>query len=89
MSQQALAQILWSQGKTDEAKKLLQDLIDHPTAFVSSEQATITLARLQMTKTPEESRKLLDKLREGRPAVSMAAVELAGQLPPTTTTNGK
>ncbi len=82
MAKQSLAQVLWQQGKTDEAKKMLQDLIDSPTAFVSSEQATITLARLEADKNPEEARKLLDKLDGSRPAVSMAKVELAGQLPP-------
>jgi predicted negative regulator of RcsB-dependent stress response len=81
MAKQSLAQILWQQGKVDEAKKMLEDLIANPTAFVSSESATITLARLEGEKNPAEARKLLDKLGD-RPAVSMAKIELAGELPP-------
>jgi predicted negative regulator of RcsB-dependent stress response len=82
MAKQSLAQILWQQGKTDEAKKMLQDLIANPTSFVSSEEATLTLARLEGEKNPAEAHKLLDKLDTSRSSVSMAKVELAGQLPP-------
>jgi predicted negative regulator of RcsB-dependent stress response len=81
MAKLSLAQILWQQGKADEAKKMLEDLTDHPTSFVSSEQAQITLARLQSEKNPEEARKILDKLDSTRSAVSMAKIELLGQLP--------
>lgn len=89
MAKQSLAQILWQQGKTDEAKKMLEDLISSPTSFVSSDAATITLARLTAEKNPEEARKLLEKLDETRPAVSMAKIELAGQLPPAPASNTK
>jgi predicted negative regulator of RcsB-dependent stress response len=81
-AQLTLGQILWSQGKTEESKKLLQELIDNPTEFVSAEQASLTLARLQLRSAPEEARKILDKLREGRAAVSSVALEMLAQLPP-------
>ena len=37
--------------------------MDHPTIFVSKEQAAITLARFLARKKPAEARKLLDPLR--------------------------
>lgn len=77
-----LGQVLWSQGKADEGKKLIQELIDRPTEFVSSEQASLTMARMQLRTEPEEARKILDKLREGRAAVSAVALEMMAQLPP-------
>jgi predicted negative regulator of RcsB-dependent stress response len=77
----AVAQLLWGQGKPDEGKKLLQDLIDHPTTFVSSEQAKLTLARLQSDSNPTEAKKLLDSLDKASPAVKMFATDLAAQLP--------
>lgn len=77
----ALAQVLWGQGKVDEGKKLLEGLISDPSAFVSSDQASLTLARLQIQTSPEEARKTLEKLRESSTTVSTMAVELLGQLP--------
>ena len=77
----AAAQLLWGQGKTDEGKKLLQDLIDHPTAYVSSEQAKLTLARLQIDKDPAEAKKLLDSLDKAGPQIKSIATDLAAQLP--------
>ena len=77
----ALAQVIWGQGKTDEAKKLLEGLIANPTAFVSADQASLTLARLELQSNPEDARKLLDKLRTGSTTVSSLAVEMMGQLP--------
>ena len=78
----ALAQVLWGQGKADEGKKLLEGLINSPTAFVSADQASLTLARLEIQSNPEDARKLLEKLREGSTTVSTLAVELMAQLPP-------
>jgi len=77
----ALAQVLWGQGKNDEGKKLLEGLINSPTAFVSTDQASLTLARLELQSNPDDARKLLEKLREGSTTVSTLAVELMGQLP--------
>jgi predicted negative regulator of RcsB-dependent stress response len=77
----ALGQILYSQGKTDEGRKLIQEVIDSPTEFVSTEQASLALARLLLRDKPEDARKILDGLTKSRTAVSTVAVELAGQLP--------
>ncbi len=78
----ALAQVIWGQGKADEAKKLLEELIASPTAFVSADQASLILARLQLQSNPDEARKLLDKLRTSTTTISTMAVEMMGQLPP-------
>jgi predicted negative regulator of RcsB-dependent stress response len=85
----SLAQIIWQQGKTDDAKKMLEELTSSPTAFVSSEQATLTLARLEADKNPDEARKLLDKMGDTRPAISMEKIQLAGQLPPVSVESNK
>jgi predicted negative regulator of RcsB-dependent stress response len=77
----SLAQILWSQGKTDEATKLIQEIIARPTEFVSSEQASLTLGRLQATTNPEEARKTLEPLIKSRSNISTVALEIIGQLP--------
>ena len=77
----ALGQILYSQGKVDEGRKLIQEVIDSPTEFVSSEHASLALARLLLKDKPEEARKLLDALAKSRSAVSTVAVELSAQLP--------
>jgi predicted negative regulator of RcsB-dependent stress response len=77
----SLAQILYSEGKHDEAEKLLRDLIKNPTVLVSKEQATIELAALIAKSKPAEARALLDPLKMGRNAVSRQAIQMLGQLP--------
>src|SRR5207253_11304793 len=77
----SLAQIYFADGRSDQGEKVLRDLMDHPTIFVSKEQATISLARFLAPKKPAESRKLLDPLRNGPPAVSQIALSLLGELP--------
>lgn len=70
----ALAPILQSEGKAAEGEKLLRDVMDHPTTFVSKEEATIVLARYLSSSNPAEARKLLEPLRADRSAVSRAAL---------------
>ena len=78
----ALSQVYASQGKIDDARKLLQSLIDHPTATVSKEQATITLAHLLAASNPQAARKLLEPLRASeRAGVSRAALTAISELP--------
>ena len=77
----SLGQILYGQGKTDEGRKLIQEVIDNPTDFVSVEAAKLSMARLLLHDQPEEARKILDELTKSRSAISTVAVELAGQLP--------
>lgn len=78
----ALAQVYASQNKIADAKKLLQSLIDHPTATVSKEQATIALGRLIAATDPQAARKLVEPLRASeRPPVSRAALSFLSELP--------
>jgi DNA-directed RNA polymerase subunit F len=85
VAQSSIAQIYASQGKTAEAEKLLRQLIDKPTIFVSKEQATLDLAQLVAKRDPAEARKLLDPLSSSsRTAVSRAAVAALGSIPAST-----
>src|SRR5262249_9446922 len=59
----ALAQIYFSDGRDAQGEAVLKDLSDHPTEFVSKDQASLTLARYLAVKKPAEARKLLDTLR--------------------------
>lgn len=80
----ALAQVYAAQGKAADAEKLLRDLMDHPTATVSKEQATIVLGQLLASTKPDEAHKLLDPLRTStRGSVSRAAITAAGSIPTT------
>lgn len=78
----ALAQVYQALGKNGDAEKVLRDLIANPTALVSKEQATFTLARLLATSNPAEARKLVDPLqKDSRPVIARNAVALLGELP--------
>jgi hypothetical protein len=78
----SMSQIYESQGKNAEAEKLLRQLIDKPTVFVSKEQATLDLARLLAKSNPAEARKLLAPLSASpRTVVSQAAVAVLGTIP--------
>jgi predicted negative regulator of RcsB-dependent stress response len=77
----SLAQLLKADGKIDEGRKLIQSLIDKPTAFVSKDQATLEMARLIQESNPDEAKKLLEPLRTSvHPAVSQAALTELGEL---------
>ncbi len=77
----ALAQIYAGENRVADAEKLLKDLIENPTIFVSSEQATIELAGILQKTRPDEANKLLDPLRRSpRPAVSRAAITAGSDL---------
>jgi predicted negative regulator of RcsB-dependent stress response len=58
----SLAQLDFSEGKDADGEKLLHELMDSPTAVVSKDQATMTLARLIARKRPSEARALLAPL---------------------------
>ena len=78
----SLSQIYQGNGKTDDAVNLLRGLTDHPTAFVSKEQASIELARLLSKTKPEEARKLLEPLRTSkRSSISQSALTALSELP--------
>ena len=78
----SLAQIYFADGRADQGEKVLRDLIANPTIFVSSDQATISLARLLAPKKPAEARKLIDPLRTRQGPVGQVALTLLAELPP-------
>lgn len=84
LARYALAQVYFGEGRTADGEKIMRDLMDHPTDFVSKEQATIALARGLAATKPAEARKLLEPLRTAKPGiVSQVAIsatnDLAGQ----------
>ena len=81
LAQLSLAQLYAVTGRAPEAEKLLRALMDHPTIFVSKEEATIALARVIGKTRPDEARKLLEPLRTTRGTVSQMAVSALGELP--------
>jgi predicted negative regulator of RcsB-dependent stress response len=76
----ALAQIYFADGRAAQGEKMLRDLMAHPTIFVSSDQATIALARQIMPKNPAEARKLVQPLASKAGAVGQAAADLNAEL---------
>ena len=81
LSKLSLAQIYFADGRADQGEKVLRDLIANPTVFVSSEQATISLARFLASKKPVEARKLLDPLRNRQGNVGQVALTLLAEIP--------
>jgi predicted negative regulator of RcsB-dependent stress response len=77
----SLSQVYFAEGKLDQGRKVLEDLIAHPTLFVSKDQASIALARALMATKPEEARKLLEPLRTQASSVGQVALTLYGELP--------
>jgi predicted negative regulator of RcsB-dependent stress response len=76
----SLAQIYFSDGRNSQGEAELRDLIAHPTAFVSSDMATVTLAKhYEAVKNFAEARKLLEPLR-GTSGVSEIAVRMLGEM---------
>jgi predicted negative regulator of RcsB-dependent stress response len=78
----SLAQIYFADGRAAEGEKMLRELIDRPTLFVSKEQATLALARALAPTKPAEARKLLEPLRSAKGSVSTLALNLIAELPP-------
>jgi predicted negative regulator of RcsB-dependent stress response len=77
----SLAQIYFADGKVNEGEKTLQDLIAHPTVFVSKDQATISLARQLATRNPAEARKLLQPLLSQAGPVGQVAASVNSEIP--------
>ena len=77
----ALANVYASQGKLADGEKLIQSVIDHPTALVSKEEATLALGQLVAAKDPQRARKLIEPLRSSpRAAISRAAITAIGEI---------
>jgi hypothetical protein len=81
LSKLSLAQIFFADGRADQGEKLLRDLIANPTDFVSSDQATVSLARYLAPKKPAEARKLLEPLRTKPGSTGQVAITLLGEMP--------
>jgi predicted negative regulator of RcsB-dependent stress response len=77
----SLAQIYFEDGRSSQGEQTLRDLIAHPTVFVSSDQATIVLARQLSAKNPAEARKLLQPLLSKPGGVGQAASDANSSLP--------
>jgi hypothetical protein len=81
MANLALAQLDYAEGKAADSEKILRDLIDHPTAVVSKEQATLTLVH-QIAKTrPAEASKLLEPLLTESGEVGQMATAAKAEIP--------
>ena len=78
----SLAKVYASEGKLGEGEKLIQSMIDKPTALVSKDQATLALGQLIAPTDPQRARKLIEPLRSSpRGAISRAAITAAAELP--------
>jgi TolA-binding protein len=69
-----LAELYLGQGKTDQAKTIMQDLVAHPNSLVSKEQATLLLAGVLKNQDPRRAKQLAESLKapQQRPAVQRA-----------------
>jgi predicted negative regulator of RcsB-dependent stress response len=77
----SLSEVYFAEGHADKGESLLRNLIQHPTIFVSKDQATIALARDIAQKKPTEARKLLDPLRNTPGEVGQVALQVYGDIP--------
>jgi hypothetical protein len=77
----AKAELLFSINKPSDAEAILKDLMAHPTAMVSKDQAAMTLAEGIAPTQPEEARKLLAPIASAHSDVSQAAVTAMADLP--------
>jgi Tetratricopeptide repeat-like domain len=76
----SLAQLYFSDGRDAQGESTLRDLMAHPTVFVSSDQATIMLAKYLAIKKPAEAKKLLDPLRSKPGSVGQVALTILGEM---------
>jgi len=77
----SLAQIYFADGRDQQGEAVLRGLMDNPTAFVSKEQAAITLAKYIAPKKPAEAKKLLEPLRNMPGAIGQTALMAWSELP--------
>ena len=63
----ALADLALQSGKTDDAVKILTDLIDHPTVLVPKARAQMVLAGLYRTSKPAEAARLYEQVKKDYP----------------------
>jgi predicted Zn-dependent protease len=77
----SLSQLYLAMNRQQDAERILRELTENPTDYVSKEQATFSLARALARTKPAEAKKLLEPLRTSRGAVSQAAIQLYAELP--------
>jgi len=81
VAEMALGQVYASEGKTSDAEKALQWVVDHPTVLVSKEEATLALGQILKTSDPQRARKLIEPLRSSpRPAINRQAIAEIAEL---------
>lgn len=76
----SLAQVYAAEGKTKDAEDVLRDLVAHPTALVSSDQAKIELADVMAQSNPKEAMALIQPLATARTVISKAALKEMGRI---------
>lgn len=77
----SLADTDFVENRGPEGEKLLREIMDNPTVFVSKEQATIALAHYYADHNRvAEAKKLLEPLTSQPNAASQAAVQILGDL---------
>ncbi len=75
-----LAEIYASQGKDDQARKMYNYLVQHPTDTVPEARAQLALARFLSKRNPQEARKLLMALMQRPTAAAGAAGNLLREM---------
>lgn len=80
LARMSLAHVYAAENKTPEAEKLLRYLMDHPTALVSKEEATLELGDILSKSNCAEALKLIEPLRSSRTAVSKVALSEVGRI---------
>lgn len=76
----SLAYVYTAEGKLPDAEKLMRYLVDHPTALVSKEQATLELGDILSKSNCKEALKLIEPLRSSRTAISKIALTEVGRI---------
>jgi predicted negative regulator of RcsB-dependent stress response len=72
----SLAEVDFMQNRGADGEKILRQLIDHPTIFVTKDQAAISLARHLARTNPAEARKLLEPIMHETGPNSQVAVSV-------------
>jgi predicted negative regulator of RcsB-dependent stress response len=68
----SLADIAARTGKTDEAAKILSELVDHPTSLVPKARSELALAELYRKSKPAEAAKLYEQIKKEFPDSPLA-----------------
>ncbi len=76
----SMANLYAGQGKFLDAETLIKSLVDHPTDFVSKEQAQIQLATIMGKHDPDAAKKLLDSIKPAAGSPNTASVERSIQM---------